>query len=113
MTENQGLKEQNKQIGAKTQPTKRLEVKLDKKDREIEKLQKELNDVKSKRKASKGADDTEDKQSKKPGAADAKYDKAKDKEISKLKIELDKLRDKIETYTITAEARKEEVKNIH
>ena len=48
MVENQDLKEQNKQIGSKTQPTKRLEVKLDKKDREIEKLQKDIEELKSK-----------------------------------------------------------------
>ena len=48
MVENKDLKEQNKQIGSKTQPTKRLEVKLDKKDREIEKLQKDIEELKSK-----------------------------------------------------------------
>ena len=48
MVENQDLKEQNKQINSKTQPTKRIEIKLDKKDREIEKLQKDIEELKSK-----------------------------------------------------------------
>ena len=112
MVENQDLKEQNKQIGSKTQPTKRLEVKLDKKDREIEKLQKEIDDLKSKKKGAKG-EDAQDKSSKKQGGAHAKSEKTKDKEIGKLKSELEKLKDRIETLTITAEARKEEIKSLH
>ena len=48
MVDNQDLKEQNKQIRSKTQPTKRLEVNPNKKDREIEKLQKDIEELKSK-----------------------------------------------------------------
>ena len=38
MSKNEELKEQIKMLDKKGQPTKRLEVKLDKKDREIERL---------------------------------------------------------------------------
>ena len=71
--------------------------------------------LKSWRENEKGAkgDDTQEKTSKKQGGVDAKSDKTKDKEIGKLKSELDKLKDRIETLTITAEARIEDIKSLH
>jgi Pyruvate/2-oxoacid:ferredoxin oxidoreductase delta subunit len=45
--------------------------------------------------------------------ADSAAVKSKNKEIEKLKVKNEKLEDRIETLTITADARKEEVKNLH
>lgn len=117
MAENQNLKDYNKQLDAKTQPTKRLEVKLDKKDKEIEKLQNKIEQLQNRREAEGARDESPDKTSKKQsaagGAAETRALKAKEKENAKLKSELEKLKDKVETLTITADARKEEIKSLH
>ena len=118
MNQNKELKEHNKELDKKTQPTKRLEVKLDKKDKEIEKLHMKIEKLQDKiefleqnqevspHKKTKG---------KKAGAGsqEARALKAKEKELAKLKNKVDKLEDRVETLTITAETRREEIKNLH
>lgn len=118
MNQNKELKEHNKELDKKTQPTKRLEVKLDKKDKEIEKLHMKIEKLQDKiefleqnqevspHKKTKG---------KKAGAGsqEARALKAKEKELVKLKTKVDKLEDRVETLTITAETRREEIKNLH
>lgn len=117
MAENQELKEHNKQIGGKAQPTKRLEVKLEKKDREIEKLHQKIEALENKiDQADNSKDESPGKKGKKAGAgavsSDTRAMKNKDKEIAKLKSKVEKLEDRIETLTITADARKEEIKSL-
>lgn len=118
MAQNKELKEHNKELDSKTQPTKRLEVKLDKKDKEIEKLHEKIEKLQDKNAQLEDAAVVSPGKTKgaKKGAAAAGSDtreaKGKDKEIAKLKAKVEKLEDRIETLTITADARKEEVKNL-
>jgi len=116
MAENEELRNVNKQMDAKAQPTKRLEVKLEKKDKEIEKLHKKIEDLEKQQDEAEEGKQSPTKGKKGgaivAGASDAKGLKVKDKEIAKLKSKVEKLEDRIETLTITAEARKEEIKNL-
>lgn len=116
MNENEDLKEQNTQLSKKVQPTKRLEVKLDKKDKEIEKLHQKIEKLEDKNDQLQNIDMGPPKKSKKKGGAstaEARQLKDKDKLISKLKSKLEKLEDRVETLNITAETRKEEIRNLH
>lgn len=120
MTENKELKEVNQELDKKSQPTKRLEVKLDKKDKEIEKLHQKIEALQDKNadledKVGSPSKSPDGKSPKKQGAAssDTRALKAKEKEIEKLKSKVEKLEDRLDTLTITAEARKEEIKNLH
>mmetsp|Transcript_6598 Transcript_6598/g.6167 ORF Transcript_6598/g.6167 Transcript_6598/m.6167 type:complete len:900 (+) Transcript_6598:235-2934(+) len=116
MNENEDLKEQNGQLNKKVQPTKRLEVKLDKKDKEIEKLHQKIEKLEDKNDQLQNMEMGPPKKSKKKGGAstaEARQLKNKDKEISKLKSKLEKLEDRVETLNITAETRKEEIRNLH
>jgi Pyruvate/2-oxoacid:ferredoxin oxidoreductase delta subunit len=113
MNQNKDLKEHNKELEKKSQPTKRLEVKIDKKDKEIEKLyakneklQEQIAQLEDGEVAAVGS-------KKEATGADSAAVKSKNKEIDKLKVKVEKLEDRIETLTITADARKEEVKNLH
>jgi hypothetical protein len=117
MNENRELKEQVQESNKKNQPTKRLEVKLDKKDNEIEKLHKKIEALQDKNSLLEdqvGSPSRSPTKGPKQGATgvDARALKAKEKEISKLKAKIEKLEDRNETLTITADARKEEIKNL-
>lgn len=118
MNQNKELKEHNKELDSKTQPTKRLEVKLDKKDKEIDKLHEKIEKLQDKNAQLEDAAVVSPGKAKgtKKGAAAAGSDtreaKGKDKELAKLKAKVEKLEDRIETLNITADARKEEVKNL-
>ena len=117
MSENKELKEQTKELNKKTQPTKRLEVKLDKKDKEIDKLHSKIEALQDKNadlEDQVGSPSKSPSKSPKKGATgDARALKSKDKELQKLKSKLEKCEDRIETLTITADARKEEIRSLH
>ena len=116
MSENEELKDQIKMLDKKGQPTKRLEVKLDKKDREIERLHQKIEQLENKLDAAEASNEPPAKKGKKAGqgaaSSDARALKNKEKEIAKLKSKLEKLEDRNETLTITADARKEEIRNL-
>ena len=117
MSENKELKEQTKELNKKTQPTKRLEVKLDKKDKEIDKLHSKIEALQDKNadlEDQVGSPSKSPSKSPKKGATgDARALKSKDKELQKLKSKLEKCEDRIKTLTITADARKEEIRSLH
>lgn len=113
--ENQQLKEHNKELEKKTQPTKRLEVKIDKKDKEIDKLHQKIEALQDRELDVSKEKSPSKKSPKKQGSvsSEARALKTKEKEITKLKAKLEKLEDRIETLTITADARKDEIRNLH
>jgi hypothetical protein len=113
MNQNKDLKEHNKELEKKSQPTKRLEVKIDKKDKEIEKLFAKIEKLQDQNAELEDGGVVAVGSKKEATGADSAAVKSKNKEIEKLKVKNEKLEDRIETLTITADARKEEVKNLH